>query len=59
MYHSPKSPISVPPLPVKKPEACKDIEKLREKLEICLMNESSIIICAAPFIAYKSCLHKN
>lgn len=65
MYHSPSSPIPIPPkfsLPLpakKKPESCKELDKLREQLETCLINESSIITCATPFMAYKACLRKN
>jgi hypothetical protein len=65
MYHSPSSPV---PIPSKfsiskdkkdKGDVCKDIDKLRSQFEACLINESSIIICASSFIAYKQCLRKN
>ena len=65
MYHSPTSPVPIPQrfsLEVKPKKntapPCADIEKLRGQFEACLINESSIIICASSLIAYKQCLRK-
>lgn len=66
MYQSPRSPIPIPPqfsiptrLPWVKPIPCADIDKIRDELQTCLINESSLITCAGIFSIYRECLRKN
>ena len=59
MYHSPTSLIPIPPkFSLELPAPCKDKDKLRQQLEACLINESSLLMCASVFIKYKQCLGK-